>query len=81
MRSGICPDFYVGKEPWKPSDDWSTFPDWLKDRKPTDINRQRTQRHPSFAYLNVTVEHLKRFDYYVFKSDFCLVSAEKSMQC
>nr|XP_042715812.1 carboxymethylenebutenolidase homolog isoform X2 [Chrysemys picta bellii] len=28
----ICPDFFVGKEPWNPSDDWSTFDEWLKTR-------------------------------------------------
>ncbi|MBN3304031.1 CMBL Carboxymethylenebutenolidase, partial [Amia calva] len=36
----ICPDFYVGKEPWRPTDDWSTFQEWLQDRKPTNINRE-----------------------------------------
>ncbi|KAG9347911.1 hypothetical protein JZ751_003928 [Albula glossodonta] len=36
----ICPDFFVGKEPWSPSHDWSTFQEWLKDRKATNINRE-----------------------------------------
>ncbi|KAJ8413453.1 hypothetical protein AAFF_G00094490 [Aldrovandia affinis] len=38
----IChfPDFFVGKKPWSPSQDWSTFQEWLKDRKATDINRE-----------------------------------------
>ncbi|XP_068437943.1 carboxymethylenebutenolidase homolog [Clinocottus analis] len=36
----VCPDFYIGKEPWRPSDDWSTFQEWLDDRKPTAINKE-----------------------------------------
>ncbi|KAM9333535.1 carboxymethylenebutenolidase homolog isoform 2-T2 [Pholidichthys leucotaenia] len=36
----VCPDFYVGKEPWKPSDDWSKFQDWLQDKKATNINKE-----------------------------------------
>ncbi|XP_018609530.2 carboxymethylenebutenolidase homolog [Scleropages formosus] len=36
----VCPDFFVGKEPWNPSDDWSTFEQWLEDKKPTNINKE-----------------------------------------
>ncbi|XP_036376604.1 carboxymethylenebutenolidase homolog [Megalops cyprinoides] len=36
----ICPDFFVGKEPWDPNQDWSTFQEWLKDRKATHINKE-----------------------------------------
>ncbi|MBN3313948.1 CMBL Carboxymethylenebutenolidase, partial [Atractosteus spatula] len=36
----ICPDFFVGKEPWDPSKDWSTFQEWLQDRSATNINRE-----------------------------------------
>ncbi|XP_046879827.1 carboxymethylenebutenolidase homolog [Hypomesus transpacificus] len=36
----ICPDFFVGKEPWNPTDDWSTFQQWLEDRKPTNIKKE-----------------------------------------
>ncbi|XP_053268703.1 carboxymethylenebutenolidase homolog [Pleuronectes platessa] len=36
----VCPDFYVGKAPWSPSDDWSTFQAWLEDKKPTNINKE-----------------------------------------
>ncbi|KAM8881328.1 carboxymethylenebutenolidase homolog [Synchiropus picturatus] len=36
----VCPDFYVGKEPWSPSHDWSKFQEWLEDRKPTNINKE-----------------------------------------
>ncbi|RXN08569.1 carboxymethylenebutenolidase-like protein [Labeo rohita] len=40
----ICPDFFVGKEPWNPSHDlkstWTTFQQWLEDRKPTDIKKE-----------------------------------------
>ncbi|XP_051910413.1 carboxymethylenebutenolidase homolog [Hippocampus zosterae] len=36
----VCPDFFLGKEPWSPSHDWSTFTEWRKDKKPTDINKE-----------------------------------------
>lgn len=36
----VCPDFYVGKEPWSPSHDWANFMEWLKDKKPTEINKE-----------------------------------------
>uniref|UniRef100_A0A671MI59 Carboxymethylenebutenolidase homolog n=1 Tax=Sinocyclocheilus anshuiensis TaxID=1608454 RepID=A0A671MI59_9TELE len=36
----ICPDFFVGKEPWSPSHDWSTFQQWLEHKKPTDIKKE-----------------------------------------
>ncbi|XP_061821573.1 carboxymethylenebutenolidase homolog isoform X1 [Nerophis lumbriciformis] len=36
----VCPDFFLGKEPWSPSHDWSTFAAWLEDKKPTDINKE-----------------------------------------
>ncbi|XP_064410419.1 carboxymethylenebutenolidase homolog [Latimeria chalumnae] len=36
----ICPDFFVGKEPWKPSNDWSTFQEWLKDHQATNTNKE-----------------------------------------
>ncbi|KAF7661770.1 hypothetical protein LDENG_00253660 [Lucifuga dentata] len=36
----VCPDFYVGKEPWSPGHDWSTFQEWLEDRKPANINKE-----------------------------------------
>nr|XP_046226988.1 carboxymethylenebutenolidase homolog [Scatophagus argus] len=36
----VCPDFFVGKKPWNPSDDWSTFMAWLEDKKPTNINKE-----------------------------------------
>ncbi len=39
--SAICPDFFVGKEPWSPSHDWSTFQQWLEDKKPTDIKKYK----------------------------------------
>ncbi|NXS98653.1 CMBL Carboxymethylenebutenolidase, partial [Jacana jacana] len=38
--TAICPDFFVGKEPWKPSDDWSKFDDWLKTRDARKINKE-----------------------------------------
>lgn len=39
LNSAVCPDFYVGKEPWSPSHDWSKFQEWLEDKKPTNINK------------------------------------------
>lgn len=36
----ILPDFFKGQEPWKPSDDWSTFNEWLKTREANKINRE-----------------------------------------
>ncbi|XP_076868943.1 carboxymethylenebutenolidase homolog [Brachyhypopomus gauderio] len=36
----VCPDFFVGKEPWSPSNDWSTFQLWLEDKKPTNISKE-----------------------------------------
>lgn len=36
----VCPDFFIGKEPWSPSHDWSTFQQWLEDRKPTNIKKE-----------------------------------------
>ncbi|XP_074549216.1 carboxymethylenebutenolidase homolog [Halichoeres trimaculatus] len=36
----VCPDFFVGKEPWTPSHDWSIFTEWLKERSPTDTQKE-----------------------------------------
>ncbi|XP_042366031.1 carboxymethylenebutenolidase homolog [Plectropomus leopardus] len=36
----VCADFYVGKESWTPSHDWSIFQEWLQDRDPTKINKE-----------------------------------------
>ncbi|XP_020502248.1 carboxymethylenebutenolidase homolog [Labrus bergylta] len=36
----VCPDFFVGKEPWTPSHDWSTLQEWLKERSATDIKKE-----------------------------------------
>lgn len=36
----IVPDFFLGKEPWSPSKDWSKFQEWLEDKKPTNINKE-----------------------------------------
>uniref|UniRef100_A0A8C8RWB0 Carboxymethylenebutenolidase homolog n=1 Tax=Pelusios castaneus TaxID=367368 RepID=A0A8C8RWB0_9SAUR len=36
----ICPDFFVGQKPWEPSDDWSTFNDWLKTRDTNKVDRE-----------------------------------------
>lgn len=39
VSRAICPDFFVGKEPWSPTKDWSNFQEWLQDKKPTAINK------------------------------------------
>ncbi|NXF68010.1 CMBL Carboxymethylenebutenolidase, partial [Ciccaba nigrolineata] len=36
----ICPDFFAGREAWKPSNDWSKFDDWLKTRDARKINKE-----------------------------------------
>uniref|UniRef100_A0A8C7C1L9 Carboxymethylenebutenolidase homolog n=1 Tax=Neovison vison TaxID=452646 RepID=A0A8C7C1L9_NEOVI len=36
----IVPDFFVGQEPWHPSGDWSTFPEWLKTRDARKIDKE-----------------------------------------
>ncbi|XP_072306809.1 carboxymethylenebutenolidase homolog [Eucyclogobius newberryi] len=36
----VCPDFFVGKEPWSPSHDWSIFEEWLEDKKATNIKKE-----------------------------------------
>ncbi|XP_075922241.1 carboxymethylenebutenolidase homolog isoform X4 [Petromyzon marinus] len=36
----IVPDFFLGKEPWSPSHDWSTFQEWLKDKQATNIGTE-----------------------------------------
>uniref|UniRef100_A0A8C6ZW65 Carboxymethylenebutenolidase homolog n=1 Tax=Nothoprocta perdicaria TaxID=30464 RepID=A0A8C6ZW65_NOTPE len=36
----ICPDFYVGQEAWKPSNDWASFNNWLKTRDSSKIDRE-----------------------------------------
>nr|XP_032807482.1 carboxymethylenebutenolidase homolog [Petromyzon marinus]XP_032807483.1 carboxymethylenebutenolidase homolog [Petromyzon marinus] len=36
----IVPDFFLGKEPWGPSHDWSTFQEWRKDKQPTNIAKE-----------------------------------------
>ncbi|CAM5111036.1 unnamed protein product [Natator depressus] len=46
----ICPDFFVGKEPWNPSDDWSTFGEWLKTRDARKIDQE----------ANVVLRYLKQ---------------------
>ncbi|CAJ1082291.1 carboxymethylenebutenolidase homolog [Xyrichtys novacula] len=38
--TAVCPDFFVGKEPWNPSNDFSILWDWLKDKSPTDTNKE-----------------------------------------
>uniref|UniRef100_A0A8D1QRX3 Carboxymethylenebutenolidase homolog n=1 Tax=Sus scrofa TaxID=9823 RepID=A0A8D1QRX3_PIG len=68
----IVPDFFVGQEPWHPSGDWATFPEWLKTRDARKINREvdavlrylKQQCHATrigivgFCWGGVAVHHL-----------------------
>ncbi|KAK5877490.1 hypothetical protein CesoFtcFv8_024991 [Champsocephalus esox] len=36
----VCPDLFVGKEPWSPSHDWSKFQEWFEEKNPTNINKE-----------------------------------------
>ncbi|KAM3840311.1 carboxymethylenebutenolidase homolog [Vipera latastei] len=45
----ICPDFFKGGEPWKPSDDISQLNEWLKTRDPKNIDKE----------LDVVLRYLK----------------------
>ncbi|XP_049716102.1 carboxymethylenebutenolidase homolog isoform X2 [Elephas maximus indicus] len=36
----ILPDFFVGQEPWHPSSDWSTFPEWIKTRNAQKVDKE-----------------------------------------
>ncbi|KAM6318973.1 carboxymethylenebutenolidase homolog [Aegotheles albertisi] len=36
----ICPDFFVGQEAWKLSNDWASFNDWLKTRNAGKIDKE-----------------------------------------
>ncbi|OXB65191.1 hypothetical protein ASZ78_004948, partial [Callipepla squamata] len=35
----ICPDFFKGKDPWKPTDHWHDFADWMKKHDPMKVDR------------------------------------------
>ncbi|XP_030623005.1 carboxymethylenebutenolidase homolog [Chanos chanos] len=36
----VCPDFFLGKAPWDPKEDWAKFPAWLETRSPKAINKE-----------------------------------------
>ncbi|KAJ7338400.1 hypothetical protein JRQ81_011892 [Phrynocephalus forsythii] len=36
----ILPDFFKQQEPWKPSNDWSCFDDWLKTRSAKNVDKE-----------------------------------------
>ncbi|MEE6512685.1 hypothetical protein FKM82_019839 [Ascaphus truei] len=36
----ICPDFFVGQEPWKPSNDWTTFTEWFQSQDATKVDKE-----------------------------------------
>lgn len=52
----ICPDFFVGQEAWKPSNDWASFNDWLKTRNAGKIDKYNhcslSNEWTSFFYRN-----------------------------
>lgn len=39
LNRTILPDFFKKQAPWEPSNDWSSFDDWLKSRDPKNINK------------------------------------------
>ncbi|XP_009069605.1 PREDICTED: carboxymethylenebutenolidase homolog [Acanthisitta chloris] len=36
----ICPDFFKGSEPWKSTDHWGDFADWMKDHDPMKVDKE-----------------------------------------
>ncbi|XP_053105421.1 carboxymethylenebutenolidase homolog [Hemicordylus capensis] len=46
----IVPDFFLGKEPWKPTNHWHNFADWLKNRDPMKVDKT----------ANVVLTYLKK---------------------
>ncbi|NXI65248.1 CMBL Carboxymethylenebutenolidase, partial [Anseranas semipalmata] len=36
----ICPDFFKGKDPWKTTDHWHDFADWMKEHDPMKVDRE-----------------------------------------
>uniref|UniRef100_A0A8D0KZ53 Carboxymethylenebutenolidase homolog n=1 Tax=Strix occidentalis caurina TaxID=311401 RepID=A0A8D0KZ53_STROC len=36
----ICPDFFKGTDPWKTTDHWADFADWMKDHDPTKVDKE-----------------------------------------
>ncbi|CAH2283603.1 carboxymethylenebutenolidase homolog [Pelobates cultripes] len=36
----VCPDLFRGQEPWNPNSDWSVFPEWLKSRPATKVDKE-----------------------------------------
>lgn len=54
----IVPDFFVGRKPWDPADDWSTFPEWIKSRNAREVNRYVINRlHQTSSLPPCGVEH------------------------
>ncbi|POI33687.1 hypothetical protein CIB84_002561, partial [Bambusicola thoracicus] len=35
----ICPDFFKGTDPWKTTDHWHDFADWMKEHDPVKVDR------------------------------------------
>ncbi|XP_020652802.3 carboxymethylenebutenolidase homolog [Pogona vitticeps] len=68
----ICPDYFLGKAPWKTTDHWQDFGDWLKDRDPMKVDRTtaivmkylKEQQHAAkigivgFSWGGMAVHHL-----------------------
>ncbi|XP_037655197.1 carboxymethylenebutenolidase homolog [Choloepus didactylus] len=36
----VIPDFFIGQQPWQPSYDWSSFPEWVKTRNARKIDKE-----------------------------------------
>ncbi|OPJ76480.1 carboxymethylenebutenolidase-like protein [Patagioenas fasciata monilis] len=45
----ICPDFFKGTEPWKSTDHWADFADWMKEHDPMKVDKE----------TDVTLKYLK----------------------
>ncbi|GAB0183329.1 carboxymethylenebutenolidase [Grus japonensis] len=41
----ICPDFFKGTEPWKTTDHWADFADWMKDHDPMKVDKDSEERY------------------------------------
>jgi len=50
----ICPDFFVGQEAWKLSNDWASFDDWLKTRNAGKIDKYKFILCPASGHLSFT---------------------------
>ncbi|NXY72015.1 CMBL Carboxymethylenebutenolidase, partial [Glareola pratincola] len=36
----VCPDFFKGTDPWKTTDHWADFADWMKAHDPVKVDKE-----------------------------------------